>query len=195
MQSLGFNHLYELTTNVGSNLGSHSSSTGLVIRAKQAASAVLLGSPFLLLQAANAALTCSAFLLLQAASVMLTCSTVLMLQPQVLKNLGLGAIAAFWCCLQGSLPLQPHRQLLITLQPLSKCYWLCFEWHFEWSMIGIMDWNQLNQKMDVWNVCFLQGQFCNAIVFRALFDTCTIHLKEMLPKISLSKSLQISIGC
>jgi hypothetical protein len=85
--------------------------------------------------------------------------------------------------------------LLITLQLVSKCYWLCFEWHFEWSKIGIIDWNQLNHKMDVWNVCFSHSRFCNAIVFRALFDTCTIYKENMVPKISLSKQLQINIGC
>jgi hypothetical protein len=66
--------------------------------------------------------------------------------------------------------------LLITLQLVSKCYWLCFEWHFEWFRIGIIDWNQLNEKMDVWNVCFSHSHFCNAIVFRALFDTCTVYI-------------------
>jgi hypothetical protein len=29
--------------------------------------------------------------------------------------------------------------LLITLPLVSKCYWLCFEWHFEWFGIGIID--------------------------------------------------------
>ena len=69
--------------------------------------------------------------------------------------------------------------LLITLQLVSNCYWLCFEWNFEWSRISRIDWNQLNQKMDVWNVCFSHSQFCNAIVFCALFDTCRIYKENM----------------
>ena len=65
--------------------------------------------------------------------------------------------------------------LLITLQLVFKCYWLCFEWHFEWFGIGIIDWNQLNEKMDAWNVCFSHSWFCNVVVFCALFNTCTIY--------------------
>jgi hypothetical protein len=68
--------------------------------------------------------------------------------------------------------------LLITLQQVSKCYWLCFEWHFEWFRIGIIDWNHLNEKMDIWNVCSSRSRFCNTIIFHALFDTCTIYIKK-----------------
>ena len=47
----------------------------------------------------------------------------------------------------------------------------------------------------VWNVCCSHSWFCNAIVFRSLFGTCTIYKKTMMPKIGLSKNLQINIGC
>ena len=34
--------------------------------------------------------------------------------------------------------------------PLSNTHMLLgvFEWHFEWFMIGMTNWNQLNDKMD-----------------------------------------------
>ena len=66
--------------------------------------------------------------------------------------------------------------LLLTLQLVPKCYWLCFEWHIEWFSIGIIDWNKLYQKLDIWNVCFSHSWYWNGIVFCALLDTCTIYI-------------------
>ena len=29
-----------------------------------------------------------------------------------------------------------------------KCYWLCFEWNFEWFRIGITDRSQMNDNLN-----------------------------------------------
>ena len=29
-----------------------------------------------------------------------------------------------------------------------KCYWLYFEWYFEWFRIGIANWNQMNGNLN-----------------------------------------------
>jgi hypothetical protein len=52
----------------------------------------------------------------------------------------------------------------------------------------------LNEKMDVWNVCFSHSRFCNAINL-VHYLILVRFIKKMVPKISLSKQLQITIGC